>query len=103
MRWLILQRWHILTLFAGLSVSAVLFAWTTFNLFSVAVANFRLISQFGAMALFDGGFQQFVEICFDALVSLALFLMFKGCETEIVSRWRGLHKPGEKADPSEDF
>ena len=92
-RFLILQNWHISALFAGLGLSAVFFTWTTFNLFGVAVANFRLIEQYGAMALVDGGFQQFVEICFDGLLALLLFLMFKGCETEITHRWRKLGEP----------
>jgi hypothetical protein len=97
-RWLILQNWNIAALFLGLAASAALFAWTTFNLYGVAVANFNFITQYGAMALFDGGLQQFVEICFDGLVSLLLFLLFKGCETEIVRRWRGLHEPESSVD-----
>jgi hypothetical protein len=101
--WLVLQRWHIITLFLGLGVSAVLFAWTTFNLFGVAVANFNLIKQYGAMALFDGGFKQFAQICLDGFVSLLLFLMFKGCETEIVKRWRDLHEGTEKLDGTENM
>jgi hypothetical protein len=97
-RWLILQTWHIATLFLGLGASAALFAWTTFNLYGVAMANFDLIRRYGAMALLDGGFRQFVEICFDGFVSLLLFLLFKGCETEIVRRWRGLHGPENSVD-----
>jgi putative effector of murein hydrolase LrgA (UPF0299 family) len=100
-RYLTLQTWNIAALFIGLGVSAVLFAWTSFNLFGVAIANFKLIKQYGLMALWDGGFQQFVEISFDALVSMLLFLMFKGCETEIVKRWRDWHdgaKPDDEVD-----
>jgi hypothetical protein len=102
-RWLILQNWHIAALFLGLAASAALFAWTTFNLYGVAVANFNFIKQYGAMALFDGGLQQFVEICFDGFVSLLLFLLFKGCETEIVKRWRDLHDGDEKSDGTEQM
>jgi hypothetical protein len=99
-RFLTLQRWHILALFAGLGISAVLFAWTTFNLFGVAIANFDLIKRYGVMALLDGGFLQFAEISFDALVSMLLFLLFKGCETEIVKRWRDWHD-GSKPDDAD--
>lgn len=87
-RFLMLQHWHIAWLFAGLSVSAVLFAWTTVNLYQMASSNFRLITDYGFMGLVDGGLLQFLEICWHALVSLLMFLLFKGCETEIVHRWR---------------
>jgi uncharacterized membrane protein len=89
-RFLILQNWHITWLFVGLSTSAVLFAWTTFNLYQIAFSNFRFIADYGLMGLADGGFIQFLEICFYAILSLLLFLLFKGCETEIMARWRAL-------------
>jgi hypothetical protein len=102
-RWLILQNWHITALIAGMGLSAVFLAWTSVNLFSMAVANLALIRQYGAMALADGGFAQFIEISFDAFVSLLTFLLFKGCETEIVKRWRDLHDGDEKSDGTEQM
>jgi hypothetical protein len=89
---LILQNWHISALFIGLGLSATVFAWTTFNLYQIASSNFRFIADYGVMGLVDGGFLQFIEICFYAFVSLLLFLLFKGCESEIMERWRGLGK-----------
>jgi putative effector of murein hydrolase LrgA (UPF0299 family) len=86
------QRWHIAMVFAGLSTSAVVFAWTTFNLYQIASSNFRFIANYGLMGLNDGGLLQFFEICFYALLSLLMFLLFKGCETEIMVRWRSLGK-----------
>jgi hypothetical protein len=97
-RWITLQRWHIVALVFGLAISAVLFAWVTLNLFDVALANVRLIKQYGLMALVDGGLLQLSEILLEACISLLLFLMFKGCETEILHRWRNLHK---KQEPNE--
>jgi hypothetical protein len=94
----VLQNWHISWLFIGLGLSSVLFAWTTFNLFNVASSNFRFIAEYGIMGLADGGFQQFIEISWNALVSLLLFLLFKGCETEIIHRWRSRHGPDSSVD-----
>jgi hypothetical protein len=91
-RFLIVQNWHVAWLFVGLSVSAVVFAWTTFNLYQIAISNFRFITDYGLMGLADGGFLQFLEICFHAISSLLLFLLFKGCETEIMARWRSIGK-----------
>jgi putative effector of murein hydrolase LrgA (UPF0299 family) len=91
--WMVLQRWPIAALLLGLGVSAVLFAWITLNLVDVALANVRLIRQYGVMALLDGGLRQLLEILLQACISLCLFLIFKGCETEIVQRWRSLHTP----------
>jgi hypothetical protein len=100
-RWLILQNWHISALFVGLSMSTVLFAWTTFNLYNAASDNFHFIANYGVMGLTDGGLLQFLEICWNALASLLLFLLFKGCETEIVHRWRDLHDGEGKSDSTD--
>ena len=100
-RWLILQNWHIAALIAAMGLSAVFLAWTSFNLFGMAMANVKFIREYGAMALADGGFTQFIEISFDAFVSLLTFLLFKGCETEIVKRWRDMHDGGGKSDGTE--
>ena len=89
---LTLQRWHIGWLFLGLSISAVIFAWTTFNLYQVASSNLRFITNYGVMGLVDGGLLQLVEISFHGLLSLLMFLLFKGCETEIMHRWREVGK-----------
>ncbi len=100
-RWLILQNWHIAALIAVMGLSAIFLAWTSFNLFGMAMANVKFIREYGAMALADGGFTQFIEISFDAFMSLLAFLLFKGCETEIVKRWRDLHEGGGKSDGTE--
>ena len=63
-RWLILQNWHISALFIGLGLSAVVFAWTTFNLYQIANRNFRFIADYGLIVLVDGGVLQFLEVFF---------------------------------------
>ncbi len=100
-RWLILQNWHLAALLGAMALSAVGLAWMSFNLFGMAMANIRFITQYGAMALADGGLQQFLEICLYGFASLLLFLVFKGCETEIVKRWRDMYDGDEKSDGTE--
>ena len=100
-RWIILQNWPIAALIVTMGLSAVFLAWSSFNLFNAATANLALIARYGAMALLDGGLVQFAQICFNACVSLMLFLMFKGCETEIIKRWRDLNGAAEKSDGTE--
>jgi hypothetical protein len=102
-KWLVMQSWHIAMLFVGISASAVLFAWATFNLYNAASDNFRFIKDYGWMGLAEGGLLQFLEICWNAFLSLLLFLLFKGCETEIIKRWRDLHKGNEKSDGTEQM
>lgn len=92
-QWLILQDWHIAALFIGLGSSAALFAWTTFNLYQVASNNLGFIAEYGLMGLRDGGLLQLLEIGWHSLLALLLFLLFKGCETEITHRWRKLGEP----------
>lgn len=102
-RLLTLQTWHITALFAGLGGSAALITWATFNLFGIAVANFWFIKRNGIMGLVDGGLLQLFEICLDGIAALLLFLLFKGCEVEIIARWRRLHPPDGTHDETEEF
>jgi hypothetical protein len=51
----------------------------SFNLAYLFMENFRFISQYGAMAAFDGGILQFVELIFWGYLSLAFYLLFKCC------------------------
>ena len=87
-RWLMLAGYRTLTVFFLAGVFAALFAWSSFNLFQLALANLRYLEQFGGMALFEGGLRQLVEIVLTGYLSLAFYLGFKACETEFVHRWR---------------
>lgn len=87
-RWLAFATYRSFSLFAIMGVLAVVFAWNTIDLAQVAMANFRLITTHGTMALFDGGLVQLAEIAVRGIVSLAAYLGFKACEVELVHRWR---------------
>jgi hypothetical protein len=59
--------------FAGLS------AITSYNLLLLFVANFSFVSQYGVMALREGGLLQLVELIFYGYLSIGFYILFKGC------------------------
>jgi hypothetical protein len=67
--------------FAGLSAAA------SYNLALLFVANFGLVSQYGVMALKDGGLLQLVELIFFGYLSIAFYLLFKGCLYGVLGRF----------------
>jgi hypothetical protein len=100
---LTLQTWHIVALFAGLGGSVVLMIWAIFNLFSFAIANFWLIKVKGIVGLANGGLVPFIEICLYGIAALLLFLLFKGCQVEIIARWRRMHPSEGTHDETEEM
>jgi hypothetical protein len=54
-------------------------ALCTVNLFDLFRANFRLILDYGAMAAFDGGIVQLLELAGWGYLALAFYVVFKGC------------------------
>jgi hypothetical protein len=68
-------------LFGGLS------AITSFNLAVLFVANFTFVSQYGAMALKDGGLLQLAELIGYGYLSIAFYILFKGCLYGVLGRF----------------
>ncbi|MGH9844119.1 MAG: hypothetical protein ACREEM_35790, partial [Blastocatellia bacterium] len=89
-RWLQISRYHNLVLFLAMGGFGALFAWNSFNLVSLSMANYRYISVFGVMALMEGGLRQTVSLILSGFLSLAFYLGFKACEVELVARWRDI-------------
>lgn len=75
----------VLVLLAGF---AVIFAFVTFNLFGMAMANLNFLQRYGWTAVMEGGLVQLVEIIGSGLVSLLAYLGFKICENELMLRYR---------------
>lgn len=67
--------------FGGLS------AFTSGNIVLLFIANFGLISQYGVMALKDGGLRQLVELIAYGYLSLAFYVLFKGCLYGLLGRF----------------
>jgi hypothetical protein len=68
-------------LFGGLSAIA------SFNLLSLFVANFTFVSQYGAMALKDGGLLQLAELVAYGYLGIAFYILFKGCLYGVLGRF----------------
>jgi hypothetical protein len=88
MHWFVLSAYRSPAVFLFAGIFAALFAWSSFNLVQLAMANLRYLGEFGRMALFEGGLRQQIEIAVTGYLALAFYLGFKACETELVHRWR---------------
>ena len=77
-------------LFMGLAAGG--FTLCSINLLSLFQANFNLIATYGAMAAFDGGILQFLELTAWGYLALAFYVVFKGCLDGLLQR---IHKAGE--------
>jgi hypothetical protein len=67
--------------FAGLSAIA------SYNLFTLFMANFSFISQYGVMALREGGLLQLAELIVYGYVSIGFYILFKGCLYGVLGRY----------------
>ena len=76
-----------------MAACAVLGAWFSINLISIAMANATFVSEHGWFALKEGGLMQFIGIISKSAAVFFSYLIFKAIETELISRWR---KAGHK-------
>jgi hypothetical protein len=86
-------------LFMGIAAGG--FALCSFNLLYLFQANFNLIASYGAMAAFDGGILQFVELTVWGYLALTCYVVFEGCLDGLllrVHKARRWHEPGTAAD-----
>jgi hypothetical protein len=68
----------------GLAVGG--FALCSLNLFELFRANIRLILNYGAMAAFDGGLIQLLQLAGWGYLALAFYVIFKGCLDGLLHR-----------------
>jgi hypothetical protein len=83
-----LSRRHPATLFLLAGAFAALFAWNSYNLFQMAMANVNFLRMHGWMAVMDGGAWQLLTLILYGYLSLAFYIGFKACEVELVYRSR---------------
>jgi hypothetical protein len=62
------------------------FALCSFNLLYLFQANYNLIATYGAMAAFDGGILQFIELTAWGYLALACYVVFEGCLDGLLQR-----------------
>jgi|AP12_2_1047962.scaffolds.fasta_scaffold330797_1 H+/Cl- antiporter ClcA len=101
LRWLHPSSWHVIFIFLMLGVFAGLFAWFSFNLIHYFMANIRYITQYGALALREGGLRQALELAGTGYLAIVFYVYFKACEVELVVKLReraGARGPHPKVD-----
>jgi hypothetical protein len=72
--------------FLVMGLAAGGFALCSLNLLSLFQANLNLIATYGAMAAFDGGLVQFLELTGWGYLALAFYVVFKGCLDGLLHR-----------------
>ena len=65
--------------FLAMGVAAGGFALCSFNLLFLFQANLSLIATYGAMAAFDGGILQFVQLAAWGYLALVFYILFEVC------------------------
>jgi hypothetical protein len=88
-RWLSPSSWNSVIVFLAMGIFGGAFAWVSYNLVFLFMANFRFLSEHGLLALQSGGLRQSLELIGFGYLSIALYLGFKLCENELVGRMRG--------------
>jgi hypothetical protein len=68
----------------GLAVGG--FALCSLNLFELFRENIRLILNYGAMAVFDGGLVQLLQLAGWGYLALGFYVVFKGCLDGLLHR-----------------
>ena len=83
-----ITRWPLLLIFVAAAGAVVVFAFTTVNLFSLAMANLQFVRAHGWIAIREGALLQLGALCLGGAVALASWLAFKILEAEITQRYR---------------
>ncbi len=78
--------------FLTMGLAAGGFTLCSLNLLYLFQANFNLIATYGAMAAFDGGILQFIELTAWGYLALACYVVFEGCLHVLLHR---IHKARE--------
>jgi len=91
-RLLRISRLHWLVVFVLAGIFAAAFAFSTYNLFHLSMANPDFLKKYGLIAIQEGALGQTIEIAISVAVALFFFLSFKIYEHELVTRcfdWSG--------------
>ncbi len=81
-------QWPAIIVFLAAGALAVIFAFVTVNLFSVAMANVGFIKRHGPLAISEGALVQLAGLMAWGLVALATWIGFKICEADLITRYR---------------
>jgi len=65
--------------FLLMGIFSALFVLCSYNLVTLFFANLRYIGENGTLALMEGGLRQLFELIGYGYLSLAFYILFKGC------------------------
>ena len=74
--------------FVVMAMAAGGLALCSFNLLFLFQANYHLLFTYGAMAAFDGGLLQFIELTGWGYLALACYVVVEGCLESLLIRTR---------------
>jgi hypothetical protein len=74
--------------FLVMGIAAAGLALCSFNLLFLFQANYHLLFTYGAMAAFDGGLLQFIELTAWGYLALACYVVVEGCLEGLLTRAR---------------
>jgi hypothetical protein len=74
--------------FLVMGIAAGGLALSSFNLLFLFQANYHLLFTYGAMAAFDGGLLQTIELAAWGYLALACYVVVEGCLEGLLSRIR---------------
>jgi hypothetical protein len=74
--------------FLTMGMAAGGLALCSFNLLFLFQSNYNLLFTYGAMAAFDGGLLQFLELAAWGYVALACYIVVEGCLEGLLARVR---------------
>lgn len=82
-----LHRYHWLAVAFLSGVFFATFAFASYSLFHLSMANIDFLREHGSAAIMEGALLQLLEIFLRACFAMACYLGFKICETELTSRY----------------
>ena len=81
-------RWPLVLVILGAAGAAIVLAFSSFNLFMFAMANFAFLEREGWEAIRHGALWQLGELGVSGAMALASWLGFKLFEGELIGRYR---------------
>jgi hypothetical protein len=88
-KWLRPKAYPSVVLILLMGACSVGFAWLSYGLIKVAMANVDFLTEYGLRAISEGGLLQLLIIGIKSFVALLFYLGFKGIEHELLIRWNG--------------
>ncbi len=87
--WFRPKAYHAVVLLVFMGLCSVGFAWLSYGLIKVAMANVDFLTEHGTRAVSEGGLVQLMLIGLKSFAALLFYLGFKGIEHELLIRWNG--------------